>query len=74
MAAPHVAGVALLCYYGAGPGTGDCYGKSVPEIIQKLRWHALVYSYYNPWYRFTGDQFSPFSGKFYGSLVAADLY
>ena len=69
MAAPHVTGVAALCFE-----YGQCTGTPA-ESIQKLRADAEAYTRANPSYGFTGDPLRPISStKYYGFLVRAGLY
>ena len=77
MAAPHVTGTVLLCYYGGttypGPA-GPCNGLPVASAIQRIREDAYLYSLYFPWVQFQGDSFSQEGNRFFGNLVTSNPY
>ncbi len=69
MAAPHVAGAVALCIDQAGVA-GRCADVSPRNVIDNLRRHGFDRRAVAQDSGFTGDPFSPLSGKYFGFLVA----
>lgn len=62
MTAPHVAGVAALCY-GEDGRTGPCSELSPAQVIARVRAEATTRSTSGRGYGFEGDSLRPITGR-----------
>lgn len=69
-AAPHVAGLAALCFGEIGSGPGRCAGMSPPEVIAQLRFDAARFAANHPGWGFWGAPEDPMATRYYGHLAA----
>ena len=70
-AAPHVAGVAALCFGSAGV-PGPCAGLRPAQVIQRLRVDAAAAGLAG--FGFAGDPLRPLAGRVFGHLASAAAY